>query len=683
MQTATVSKLPAALNKAVLKKYGIDSGESSIENEDTQDDLASFVRKKFNEAETHKRTIGIEARLLRNLYAKKCEYQAGDIENDGVDVYIGISALKARAAEAWMTDILINNIDKPWTIASTPIPNLPDVLKEQVVQMLIDELSTFNNIQDIKERAKELKTVALDKAKEAADLANGKMEQVIDDQFTEGGFRTTFEALIEDISTYPAVFVRGPVSVSRKVAVWDGNKYAASMTEIPSVRIINPFDAYPSPTSTTPQDGEYFIERCRMLPSLLYNAIGVKNFDEVNIRRALNQYDSGFSLNLSADAERDRLEQNDITVSPNAKSGTIDVLVYNGLMQGKYLIEAKVLVSDPQKFYECEVWLAGDYVVKAVLNPNILDKRPIYSTSYVKVNRNIWGQSVICLTYDCMRTCNAASRAAIKNAAFCSGPIGEAVTERIADGTDPKSIRPYTLISVTPDLTGTGGPAIKYYNVAPVLGELMSLYDKYSAIADDLSGIPPYVLGNPQVAGAGRTLGGLSMLMGNAAKGIKRVQVNVDFEILTPLVTAYYDYNMQVSKDTAIKADAYVVARGATGLLQRELAQSKLIEILQMLTPYIPNWDNLPSGIKVILREVLKQTGLPIDDVIPDPKKQEELMAKVRELGQSQAFTNGGSAPQNLPTQSLPPPQPQAGPMPVGLPQGNAPQQMMLPPPQG
>jgi hypothetical protein len=158
-------------------------------------------------------------------------------------------------------------------------------------------------------------------------------------------------------------------------------------------------------------------------------------------------------------------------------------------------------------------------------------------------------------------------------------------------------------------------------------------------------------------------MGGLSMLMGNAAKGIKNVQLNIDRDIITPLIYGYYVYNMLTSKDKSVKADAQIVARGATGLMQRELSQARLVEVLQMLVPLIPMWDQLPDGVKVILREVLKQTGLPVDDIIADPNAKSILQDKIRELSQNEASSRGTSAPVPLPPQSQPNVNPQQMPL--------------------
>jgi hypothetical protein len=626
---------------------------SSVENEELQSGMAEFIKKQFRRAQDHKRAIGIEERLLRNLSAYKCEYTAEEMKllDTGTEVYIGICSLKARAAQSWLRDIILNNIEKPWTIDDTPIPDLPETAKEQVLDMLVGELQGLTTIEDIRERAKELKNVALDQAKELAEKAVRKMETVIEDQLEDNGFHATFSSCIEDITVYPSVFVRGPYNSSKKIASWKGNKFGAETKTIPDCRVINPFDAYPSPSSTTAKDGEFFIERARLQPSTLYDSINVAGFDEVNIRRALSKYCDGYSLDLTMDAARDKLEE--VDQGTTTKSTTVDTLIYNGLVPGKWLIEHKVLVKDPQKHYEAEVWLAGDYVIKATLNPDITDTRPIHSTSYIKTNRNIWGQSVIDLVYDTQRVCLASVRSLVRNMAFASGPFGEADASRLADGQDPRDITPLKIFLVTPDLTGASqGPVFRFEKIDSIANELISVFERFMKVADDLSGVPAYVLGNPQVAGAGRTMGGLSMLMGNAAKGIKNVQLNIDKDIISTLITGFYVYNMITSDDVSIKADAKVTARGATGLLQRELSQARLVEILNTLGPFIPIWDKMPDGLKILLREILKQTGLPVDDIIADPKAKQVLLDKVRELGQAESFFRGTSNPVPLPTQS-------------------------------
>lgn len=634
-----------------------DFGIGEVTNTAIQDALACYVKDRFEEARKNKRNTGVEDRLLRNLRANCCEYQPDEKALLGPynDVYIGIAALKARAAESWLNDIILNNIDKPWTLSPTPVPDLPDELREHVIDSLLRELPMMGGVEALLDRARQLKALANNIASDEAAKANTRMESLISDQMAEGKWTDEFGRFVGNLCVYPSAFVRGPVVISKPQAHWDGNTYKVKSKPLPVTRVIDPFDAFPAPNSTTCQNGDGFTERARFTFADIHAFVGLEGFNESNVRTVLEKYPNGFSLNLFGDAERDRLEQTDQDqLTPKRH---IDTLVFNGKVPGHLLAENGVIVEDPQKYYECEVWVAGDYTIRAVLNPDPLGTRPVDCTSYRKVEGKLWGQSVIDLVYDTMRVCNAAARALVRNMSYSSGPIGEVVSERLADGQDPTHVEPYKIALVGPDLSGTGAPAYKFHNVQSVSPDLLNVFNQYMKIADDLSGVPAYVLGNPQVAGAGRTMGGLAMLMGNAAKGIKNVQLNIDRDIIAPLVTRYYHYNMLTSDDTSIKADAKVVARGATGLLQRELAQTRTVELLQLLTPYIENWEQLPDGIKVLLREVLKPTGLDVDKIIPDPEAGQETQDIMRALSggnMGQAMNRGTSQPVPLPPQSVP-----------------------------
>lgn len=666
-----------------LADYGINEAT----NLDIQDALADFISKEFDNAVTHRKSIGIDARLLRNLRANDCEYQPDEAALIGPhnDVYIGLCALKARAAESWITDILLNNIEKPWTIDPTPKPDLPESQVEETVDILLRELTSINSLEALKDRARELKSaqtaIALDKAQHAT----RRMETLIEDQLQEGDWTPEFGKLIGNLVVYPNAFMRGPVVVSKPHGAWDGEEYVAKPMSLPCVRAISPFDAFPAPNATTTQDGDYFCERARFSAGQLYNLMKVDGFHGANIRVLLDRHPSGYKRDMLGDTERDAAEDKDDPLTAKTfQFGDYETVIYNGRVPGHLLADHGVIVADRQDTYECEVWLVDNVVIRAILNPNPTGTRPIYGTSYRKIVGKFWGQSVICLVYDTMRVCNAAARNLVRNMGYSAGPIGEVVSERVAETQDPTNIVPYQVFLVGPDLTGTGAPAYRFHNVDSIASELMAVTERYMKIADDLSGVPSYVLGNPQVAGAGRTLGGLSMLMGNAAKGIKNVQLNIDRDVISGLVTGFYVYNMLTNEDDSLKADCKVTSRGATGLLQRELAQTRTVELLQLLSPYIQQWDNLPDGIKIMLREILKTTGLPVDQIIPDPQQNEENkdmlnlltngmggMAGATEGGQAVPMERGMSNPPTLPPQSMPPTGPLTNrPMPVNMPQG-------------
>lgn len=655
-------------DNGTLNSFGLNE----ITNTKLEDNLAAYVQKCYSEARQHKSNSGITDRLLRNLRAKKCKYQP---DEEGLlgpynDVYIGLCALKARAASSWLIDIVSNNIDQPWTLNATPEPELNEKSMAKAVEMLLQELPTLNSFDALKDRATQVKSALQNYTEKEAQNATKRMETRIDDQMKEGGWLDLYKEFVEDITVYPTAFMRGPVEIKAPRAKWKGNKFDVENTASPRMRMISPFNAFPAPEASSVQNSRYFIEAKEWSHAEVYNLIGNATFLESNLRQVLEEYKEGFIPTKIEDSSQKELE--DRNNGLQGKKG-LEVVIYNGKIKGEFLIENGAIVDDPQKYYEAETWVIGNYTIRAVLNPNPVGERQIYSTSYVKINNDIWGQSVIDLVYDIQRVCNASARALVRNMGYSSGPIGEVVSDRIAETDDETAIAPYKIFRVGPDITGAGAPAFRFHNVTSVAAELLGVFERFNKMADDASGVPAYVLGNPSVAGAGRTLGGLSMLMGNAAKGIKNVQLNIDRDIIAKVVQAYYYYNMSTSKDIGIKADAQVVARGATGLLQRELAQTRTVEVLQLLTPYVQAGLVDKIAIDYILRTILQNTGMPVDKFIPDP----DAVSQVQDLqsllgGTAEAFNRGTSTPVPLPTQSQPQPNPNMAPFPkpVNLAQG-------------
>ena len=64
--------------------------------------------------------------------------------------------------------------------------------------------------------------------------------------------------------------------------------------------------------------------------------------------------------------------------------------------------------------------------------------------------------------------------------------------------------------------------------------------------ADDVTGIPRYSYGNEQVGGAAQTMGGLSILMESASKGIKSAIKNISEGVLIP--RAEYQFYLRLLK---------------------------------------------------------------------------------------------------------------------------------------
>jgi hypothetical protein len=633
--------------------------------------LARHVREAFVAADMHRRSSGVERDLIRCLRAVNNQYDPEDYEVlNGIDIYIGLTNLKARGAKAWITDILANTEDQPWTIRATPKPDLPDEATEAVRQKLVEEIARYGLTFNLQDRASHLLAVAQKHTDAVAAASAERMEAIIRDRMVEAGWRNTFDQFVDDLVTYPTAILRGPSATLQTELRWVGSRLVPVRRMLYKMVRVDPFRLYPSPNSVCPNSGAYIIERVDLSADELAACMDLPFFDAAAIRSVFAKFPSGKSEHLSTQTAVDMANRTKAdTHAPS--DGVYQTLVYYGKVKGDLLLEHNVVGVDPQRVYESEVWTCGDIVLRAMLNPHPLGRRPFFSCSFEPVAGSFWGKSLPILLRDVQRLANAAARSLVRNMSYSAGPIGEVDYERLATSeTNVEEVTPYRIYRVSADrFSSTPSPAFRFQIVPSVADQLLRIYEYYAKMADDISGIPAYVLGNPQVAGAGRTLGGLSLLMGNAAKGVKNVIASIDKHVIEPVVKAYWTLEMIYGTDASAKGDSQVVARGASGLLQRELSQARAVEVLNMLTPYAQAGLVPPAGLQVVIRDVLKSLGYSADDIVPDPARAAQLAAAG---GQRPPMPSGmsagapvpslqpGTPPPRLDGRSAPPPDPGA-----------------------
>jgi hypothetical protein len=97
--------------------------------------LTGHVRAQFEIAKTHK--LHIQDRLLNCLRRRKGEYSPSKLqelkETGGATIYMKISAAKCVGAKAWLSDLFNAQGDKPFSLAPTPIEELPPEIHENLV----------------------------------------------------------------------------------------------------------------------------------------------------------------------------------------------------------------------------------------------------------------------------------------------------------------------------------------------------------------------------------------------------------------------------------------------------------------------------------------------------------------------------------------------------------------------
>lgn len=618
--------------------------------------LASHLRKCWDAARQAKKPI--ENIMLRGLRQRNGEYEADKLnqikQQGGSDVYMMITEVKCRAAESWLRDILLETGTPPWDLQSTPIPELePGQLAEIERSFAADVVTIVEREGQAPDpaRMEELKEMIAQeyrfKLLQAADNRARGMKTKISDQFAQGGWGESFNDFITDLVTYPCAFIKGPIVRRQRKLSYAKDEMGNTTVEAdeiiaPEFERVDPFRMYPEPGITNINDG-YLFEHHPLSRTELSDLIGVPGYDDDAIREVLD-YGNGDSW-ISEDVELAKDEEERKFHAFDRPTEIYDAVEFWGKVSGKMLVEwglTEEEVPDEAREYDANVWMVGNYVIKAVLNYDPLGEKPYAKTSFIKCPGAFWGKGIPEIIEDLQGICNAAARALVNNMGISSGPQVEVNLERIPPNEDITQMHPWKIWQVTNDPLGSSAPAVRFNQPADNANTLMSVYERFSKLADDHSGIPSYVYGDLNVKGAGRTASGLSMLMGSAGKGIRQVVMHIDSDIIKPVVHRQFVYNMRYDEDESIKGDVEILPKGAVNLAVKETVNLRRIEFLNATANPVDMEIVGKEGRSSILREVAKSLQMPVDEIIPTREKgryQERMAAQFGATQSQQAPT--------------------------------------------
>lgn len=623
---------------------------TDINNAPLMQGLAAHVRSAW---ELHKRAKEeVEQRMLRSERQRRGEYEP-DILRDikdagGSELFMMLTSNKCRAAKAWILDTLLGvGDDKPWGLRPTPIPDLPPTVAASVQRLAIGEIRDFimaTGTQPTPEQTDEvivrIKDRILANARAQAKLRAKRMEDKMEDQLLEGNFREALVEFIDDYVQFPAAIMKGPVVRNKPRLQWlpseSGFEMHVENKLVEEWERVDPYRFYPAPHATDVNDGDT-IELHRMTRTQLNGLIGVEGYSEDAIREVLDAYGAGGLREwLRIDSDRKQMDEQMHVIESNP-THLIDAIQYMGSVQGKHLIEwgmDEAAVPDPLKDYECEVWLIGSWVIKAVVNPHPLGQKPYYKACYEEIPGSFWGNAVPDLCRDSQTQCNTAARSIANNMSIASGPQVVYNVDRLPSGENLSKMYPWKVWQTTSDPYANQGKPVEFFMPTSIANELMSIYTFFSNLADETTGVPRYMTGDASVGGAGRTASGMSMLMSNAGKSVKAVISNLDLRLFTPLLERLYYHNMRFSDDNELKGDVTIVARGSSALILKEQQQVRVNEFLQLAlsSPAVQGIVG-EEAIAEMLRYGAKNLDFDTDSLIPPA---EIIRARIAQQQQQQ-----------------------------------------------
>lgn len=599
--------------------------------------LASYIRECWEAAKQAKDPI--ELTMLKALRQRNGEYEPDKLaaiqSQGGSDIYMMLTEVKCRGGESWLRDILLDSGTPPWDLEPTPIPELTprqqaeiqEAFAESVLDMIkrLGQAPTPAQLNELKEMVtQDYRFGILQGAQNRVD----KMKVTIQDQFVHGGWSESFNDFITDLVTYPCAFLKGPVVRRQRRIKYDQTSDLTTVVadEIiaPEFERVDPFDIYPEPGIANINEG-YLFEHHKLSRSDLADLIGVPGYDDDAIRHLLDLGENEYGSWITQDFEYTKEQEENKYYSHRRPTTMFDALEFWGKVSGQMLVEwgmDEEMIPDQAKEYDANVWLIGNYVIKAVLNYDPLGEKPYAKTSFIKSPGAFWGKGIPEIIEDVQNVCNAAARSLVNNMGISSGPQVEVNLERIPPNEDITQLHPWKIWQVTNDPLGANAPAVRFTQPEDNANTLAAIYDKFAKLADDHSGIPSYVTGDLNVQGAGRTASGLSMLMGSAGKGIRQVVMHIDNDVIKPILQRIFLYNMRYNEDESIKGDLAIVPKGAVNLAVKETVNIRRIEFLNATGNEIDSQILGKEGRAAILREVAKGLQMPVDDIIPSKEKE-------------------------------------------------------------
>lgn len=628
--------------------------------------LGGYVRRVFDRNADHKRSSGIETRLLKCLRMSRCIYSSEELMAfkavGAPPIYSGIADSKRRAAMAILGEIFSNPGDKPFTLAPTPKPDVPDhVVAEATVETMKDWLEyviltngDFPPPEAVAAYAEKKRDEITEREIEWAKRCAVRMERKVHDQMVEGGWTSAFSEYSDYVCTYGTAIMKGPVPrVRRRKEVVRSkagtSKYVMRDKIVVEYEAVSPWDIFPSPGAKKIIDGD-LCQRVRFTPADLRRFAGSKSAKGWRcgvVNSILELHPSGgIHETLPNDYERRLLESDGIESSDDCG---IEGIEFWGEVRGSVLIELDITKTatnaeiEPEEYYESNVvTVLGRVVFCRIIDQEI--GRPMSKGVFYEAPGSWWGDSLMEKMEATLKVANASLRDLVVNMAQASGPQTVIKDLGRLDPSCTLEQRPWKVWVFNAGPMGQSENPIHVFQPNSNASDLLRVHDWAIKQTDIDTGMPAYTYGSNIAAGAARTASGLAMLTEAASRGSKKVVNVTDQDVIRDTVKRTSDFNMLYDADESIKGDFEVNPSGIIGLILREQESARRRAFLQLTANPIDMQIIGVEGRAVVLREEAKSLSVNPDDVVPSKDKLMEIAAlnqakEQLQLEQQQALT--------------------------------------------
>lgn len=539
--------------------------------------LAEFVQAEQLRKEAEDRWL-MDLRQYKGIYEPSEEARM-----KGSKAFMRKTRVKVESVDARLMDMLFPAVrgEKNYTLEATPEPSIPTPLKKRIVDLLTEANGGTPPDKEVLKAA----------IKDAADHAAHKMELRIEDQLAEARYRDVARKVLHSGNLYGTGILKGPLVERRERVsyVWNDEhrKFIQETTAFaaPFLTHVPLWRFYPDMAVTELNDARFVWEHHRLSRADMVGLADRKTFatDKIKAHLIANP-DGDIRRRTYEDQLRSLGEQR--LLGFEHKTGQFDVLERWGWLDADMLCSCGVKIP-PERMHEAffaNVWVLPDgQVIKAVLQPIEGFQWPYHMYYLDKDETSIFAEGLATIMRGDQKMINAAVRMLLDNAAVTAGPQFEVFVPAFPANANLTDIHP---LKVWPR---TGGdfqyPAVRQLNFNSHMPELIQVFQLFDGNADEVTAIPKFTYGDNPQKGAGATMGGLSMLMGQANISLKDLVISWDEGITKSFIGAMFHWNMKFSSDNTIKGDFGVVATGAASLVAKEVRGQALAQFSATLQP--------------------------------------------------------------------------------------------------
>ncbi len=568
----------------------------------------------------------LEEQWLKNLRQFRGVYDP-DIEksipDDRSKAYPKVTRTKVIGTVARLMEMLFPQTDKNFKVDPSPLPTL----SEPDLQKVLDAVTAASA-----EAGVEVTDEAIERA--IWEFAKAKAERLtleIEDQLDEIDYVTLARRVVFSAVLYGPGILKGPMVVKTEGRTWTKDPYTGRLKAStyekrqPYFEHIPVWNWYPdlSAKSLEHMDGSF--QRHIMTRAQVLALTKRPDFNKDAVERWLaNNTTGNFKERHWEVALRSRGDRGNVADLSGRK---YELLEYWGRVSGHDLAACGVSVSQDKlgSEIECNIWMIGDSIIKAILNPYDEKARMYHVFIYEEDDINLLGVGLPAVMRDSQLGIAEAARMVLDNGGAVCGPVLELDPSVLMPG-QSLDIHAYKTFLREPG----ADPAQKGVNSVSIdshIPELIAIIELFMSFADTEAALPPPALGDTSKSGKEpyRTSSGTSMLLGAAALPIRDTVRNFD-KFTVSFIDSLVAWNMEFNPNEKIKGDYTTVPRASTSLVAKEVRGMNLDQFLVTLTPD----EKVYLSTKKTLIERMKVRDLPTDILEDDNVVKQKLEENAR-----------------------------------------------------